>query len=85
MYGFSSDLAISLLRHILTFIGGIIVAKGWISAELSSQLVGAVVAAVGALYAAHFHATSNGSIPTLSASPNAQTIVSNADNIIQQS
>lgn len=70
MYGLQPDVAISILRHILTFIGGMVVARGWISADVAAQLTGAVVTIVSLLYAAFFHAASNGSIVTQSTTPN---------------
>ncbi len=88
MYGLSNDIAISILRHILTFIGGLIIAKGWVGADAMAQITGAIVSIVGVLYAAFFHATSNGAIATLSTTPNAAPKTSiatfpNADNILQ--
>ena len=35
--------AISLLRHLLTFIGGALVAKGFIDTESLQELIGAVI------------------------------------------
>ena len=35
--------AISLLRHLLTFIGGTLVAKGFIDTESLQELIGAVI------------------------------------------
>lgn len=71
MFGFTPDAIISLLRHVLTFVAGIIVAKGWITADMAAQLVGGVIAVVGVLFAAFFHASSNGTVPTISTTPNA--------------
>ena len=66
MFGLSTDLMMSLLRHLLTFVGGLIVAKGWMGADVMAQLSGAIVTIAGALFASFFHAQSNGSIPTIS-------------------
>lgn len=41
----------SILRHVLTFGGGFIVAKGWVSAETMTGLVGAVITVGGAIWA----------------------------------
>lgn len=41
----------SILRHILTFGGGFIVAKGWISAEALPGIVGALITVGGAVWA----------------------------------
>jgi hypothetical protein len=70
MYGIKPDMLISMLRHVLTFIGGIIVARGWIDAEIASQMVGAIITLVGLLFSAFFHAASNGTIHTESTTPN---------------
>ena len=35
--------AISLLRHLLTFIGGALVAKGFIDTESLQELIGAII------------------------------------------
>jgi hypothetical protein len=79
MFGAMPDILVSLLRHILTFVGGFIVAKGWISADMSGELQGAIVSIIGILYAMFFHASSNGAIPILSATPNASNQVANAN------
>ena len=78
MFGMSTDVAMSMLRHILTFIGGIVVAKGWISADQASELAGGVVGIAGVLYAVLFHAQSNGAIPTLSTNSNLVPNVANS-------
>jgi hypothetical protein len=70
MFGMSTDVMMSLLRHLLTFVGGLIVAKGWMSADVMAQLSGALVTIAGALFASFFHAQSNGIIPTLSTTSN---------------
>lgn len=72
MFGFSTDSALSLLRHLLTFIAGVIVSKGWITSDMAVQLVGAILTIVGALFAIFFHAQSNGTIPTISTTTNLQ-------------
>lgn len=46
-----------------------IVARGWISADMAAQLTGAIVTIVAVLYSAFFHAASNGSIPVQSTNP----------------
>lgn len=71
MYGTSADAILSLLRQILMFLGGFLVYKGYISADVSAQLVGALVTIVGSLFSIFFHATSNGSIAVLSTTSNA--------------
>lgn len=46
----SWDQIASVLRHILTFGGGFIVAKGWISAEALPSIVGAIITIGGAIW-----------------------------------
>lgn len=58
-----------MLRHALTFIGGIIVTRGWVDAETATQLVGGLVGIIGVLFSAFFHAGSNGTIPAQSTTP----------------
>lgn len=41
---------LSFIRHTLTFIGGLAVAKGWISSELSFEIVGALVSVLGVVW-----------------------------------
>lgn len=69
MYGTLPDTLIALLRHLLTFIAGIVVARGWISADMAAQLVGALIGLIGVAFSAFFHAGSNGTIPTQSTTP----------------
>ena len=45
------DSALSVIRHILTFIGGFLVAKGWLS-EAGLEIVGAILAAIGVVWGA---------------------------------
>lgn len=83
MYGSLPDLLISLLRHILTFLGGIIVARGWVDAETATQLVGALITLVGILFSAFFHAASNGTVPTMSVTPNMGNMIENKTTTIK--
>lgn len=39
-----------LIRHVLTFVGGIMVAKGLATAELSTELIGGVMTVVGSVW-----------------------------------
>jgi hypothetical protein len=41
---------LGILRHSLTFIGGILVARGMGSADLVAEITGALVTAVGGLW-----------------------------------
>lgn len=70
MYGTIADSLLSLLRNCLMLIAGIIVAKGWISGEEATQLVGALVGLISVLFSIFFHAASNGTVQTLSTTPN---------------
>lgn len=72
MYGLTPDVIVSILRHVLTFVAGIIVTRGWIDAELATQLVGSIIGLVGVLFAAFFHAASNGTVPAVSTTSNMQ-------------
>lgn len=40
----------SVLRHILTFGGGFIIAKGWISAEAMPGIIGAIITVGGVIW-----------------------------------
>lgn len=63
----------SILRHILTFGGGFIVAKGWISAEAMPGIVGGVLTIGGAVWAM-FNKTSNAIVASAAALPEVQSI-----------
>lgn len=39
-----------LTRHILTFAGGFIVAKGWVSEDVFAEIVGVLVSIVGIVW-----------------------------------
>jgi hypothetical protein len=39
-----------LIRHVLTFVGGIMVAKGLASDEMSTELIGGVMTVVGSVW-----------------------------------
>lgn len=63
----------SILRHILTFGGGFIVAKGWVSAETMTGLVGAVITVGGAIWAM-VNKTPTNMIAATAALPDVQSI-----------
>ncbi len=44
------DQVLGLVRHALTFIGGIIVAKGLVDENLSQEVIGGVMTVVGAIW-----------------------------------
>jgi len=63
----------SILRHILTFGGGFIVAKGWISAEALPGIVGAIITVGGAIWAL-FNKTPAAIVASAAALPEVQSI-----------
>ena len=63
----------SILRHILTFGGGFIVAKGWISAEALPGVVGAILTIGGGIWAM-FNKTPNAIVASAAALPDVQSI-----------
>jgi hypothetical protein len=48
---------LSTIRHILTFAGGYVVAKGWIDTPGMESLIGGVMAAVGLVWSIMRHKT----------------------------
>lgn len=46
----SKEQFLGVLRHVLTFIGGILVVKGWIDETLITETVGAISTLVGTLW-----------------------------------
>ena len=44
------DQVLGLIRHALTFVGGIIVAKGLVDESLSQEVIGGVMTLVGAIW-----------------------------------
>lgn len=44
------DQVLGIVRHILTFGGGFVVAKGYANAELIATMVGAVITLVGGIW-----------------------------------
>lgn len=67
----------SILRHILTFGGGFIVAKGWISAEALPGIVGAILTVGGGVWAM-FNKTSSSIVASAAALPGT-TVVTTPD------
>lgn len=63
----------SILRHILTFGGGFVVAKGWISETLMLELVGAAITVGGAIWAM-FNKTSASIVASAAALPDVKSI-----------
>lgn len=46
----SKEQLLGVLRHILTFLGGILVVKGWIDESLIPETVGAISTLVGTIW-----------------------------------
>jgi uncharacterized membrane protein YphA (DoxX/SURF4 family) len=46
----NKEQVLGLVRHILTFVGGILVAKGIATEAQSVELVGAVITAIGGIW-----------------------------------
>jgi len=63
----------SILRHVLTFGGGFIVAKGWVSETVMLEIVGAIVTVGGAIWAM-FNKTSASIVASAAALPEVQSI-----------
>lgn len=63
----------SILRHILTFGGGFVVARGWISETLMLELVGVVLTVGGGIWAM-FNKTSGAIVASAAALPEVQSI-----------
>ena len=63
----------SILRHILTFGGGFVVARGWISETLMLEIVGVIVTIGGGIWAM-FNKTSNAIVASAAALPEVQSI-----------
>lgn len=57
----TKDTVLSVVRHALTFLGGLAVAKGWFSTETLGTLVPAVIALAGVVWGAvdEFKAANN--------------------------
>lgn len=63
----------SILRHILTFGGGFIVAKGWIDTETMTGIVGAIITIGGAIWAL-VNKTPTNIVASAAALPDVQSI-----------
>jgi hypothetical protein len=59
MSSFATDAVLSIFRHVLTLVGGIIITKGWLSADLTNQIIGVVISLMGVGMAQVFHAQAN--------------------------
>ena len=46
----NKDQILGVLRHVLTFAGGVIVARGWADSDLIIELTGALITAVGSIW-----------------------------------
>lgn len=63
----------SILRHILTFGGGFIVAKGWISAEALPGIVGGIITVAGVIWG-FFNKTDNAIVASAAALTDVKSI-----------
>ena len=63
----------SILRHVLTFGGGFVVAKGWVSETVMLEIVGVIITIGGAVWAM-FNKTSNSIVNSAAALPEVQSI-----------
>jgi hypothetical protein len=63
----------SILRHILTFGGGFVVGKGWISETVMLELVGAALTVGGAIWAM-FNKTQASIVASAAAQPDVKSI-----------
>ena len=41
---------LGIIRHLLTFVGGYLVAQDWLDAELMPELIGAIMTIIGAAW-----------------------------------
>jgi hypothetical protein len=46
----NKEQVLGLIRHILTFVGGIVIAQGLVSDALSSELIGGIMTVVGTVW-----------------------------------
>ena len=46
----NKEQVLGVVRHVLTFGGGFVVAKGWIDESMLPELIGAIVTVVGAVW-----------------------------------
>lgn len=63
----------SILRHVLTFGGGFVVAKGWVSAEAMTGIVGAIITIGGVIWGL-FNKTPSSIVASAAALPEVQSI-----------
>lgn len=63
----------TILRHILTFGGGFAVAKGWVSAESMTGIVGAIITVGGVVWGI-FNKTPTNIVASAAALPDVQSI-----------
>ena len=46
----TKEQVLGLIRHTLTFVGGILIAKGLVSETTSTEIIGAVVTLIGSVW-----------------------------------
>lgn len=52
LFGLPSIIVMGLARHLLTAIGGLLISKGWLTADILEQVVGAVLSLAGVVMSA---------------------------------
>lgn len=46
----NKQITLGLIRHVLTAVGGFLIAKGWIGEEILTEVVGAIVTLTGGIW-----------------------------------
>jgi len=46
----NKEMALGLIRHTLTFVGGVIISKGLVSESISSDIIGAIMTLIGSVW-----------------------------------
>jgi hypothetical protein len=59
MFGLKIDIVLSMLRHVLTTLGGALITAGYISSGNLEAAIGALVTIVGLAYAIAHHTLAN--------------------------
>lgn len=74
MSGITWDQISGLLQRILMFAGGLAVGKGWISEELMTQIVGAIIGIGGILWGVKVN-TKTALVQSVNAMPEVQAVI----------
>jgi len=46
----TKEVTLGLVRHTLTGLAGVFIAKGWVDAEISNEVIGGVILLIGAVW-----------------------------------